>query len=147
MGQTVLPGELISITKIDYGARLPITLLSAPFFGTNYYSEIIELPYTRLKKFGKLNRFNVILYNTPYEYEKPIDKRTSKISRIIGLPGDTIQIINYKIHINGVPTDVDENNLTFNYVVELVNQEINLEIFERYDIIEGSRNEKNSIII
>jgi len=147
MGQTVIPGELILINKTGYGARLPGTLLSIPFFGLNYYSTLIELPYFRLAGSDKINRFEIVLFNLPYQKEKPVDKRTQKISRIIGMPGDTLEIVNSKIKINDLYTDIPEDKLYFGYTVISANPEKMSGIFDKYDINEGSMNEKEQYII
>jgi len=36
---------------------------------------------------------------------RPVDKRENFIKRCVGIAGDTIQIINGKLHINGKPED------------------------------------------
>src|SRR5246127_5294027 len=50
MEGTELTGDYLFVSKISYGARMPITLLSIPFtepeiHGVKTYSDLIKLPY------------------------------------------------------------------------------------------------------
>jgi len=99
--------------------------------GKKSYSERIKLPHKRLRGFSQVKRNDVIVFNFPegdtmvVEYPgqnyyslvrqygrdymlsefdiitHPVDKRENYIKRCIGLPGDTIQIINGETMVNG----------------------------------------------
>lgn len=45
---------------------------------------------------------------------RPVDRRENFVKRCIALPGDTLQIINGQVYINGIPSENPEN-LQFNY--------------------------------
>lgn len=49
---------------------------------------------------------------------RPIDKKDHYIKRCVGLPGDTLQIINRQIHIDGKATENPEH-MQFQYIVRL----------------------------
>lgn len=49
---------------------------------------------------------------------RPVDKRENFIKRTIGLPGETLQIKNRMVYINGKPIENPEN-LQYKYIVEL----------------------------
>ncbi len=53
-------------------------------------------------RFGDPKRFDIIVFR-PYEDEKS----TYYIKRIIGLPGETVQIVGYDIYIDGEPLEED----------------------------------------
>ncbi len=47
---------------------------------------------------------------------RPVDKRENFVKRCVGVAGDTLQIINQQIHINGKPQEAPEHS-EFNYQV------------------------------
>lgn len=64
---------------------------------------------------------------------RPIDKRENYIKRCIGLPGETIEIIDRKVHIDGSPIDQPEKT-QFLYEV-FTNGGLNLKMLKKqYDI-------------
>ncbi len=75
MEDTLLPGDFILATKFDFG---------------------IEIPYTGIKllQFREPERGEVIIFRFPYDGK-------DFIKRVIGLPGDTIEIIHKRVYING----------------------------------------------
>jgi signal peptidase I len=121
MERTLFPGDFIFINKLSYGARTPITPLAAPFmhqympFSNSIpaYLDWISLPYLRLPGFSEIKRNDVIVFNYPLDVERPIDKRTFYVKRCIGLPGDTLQIIEKQLIING---DTLPKNPEFQFV-------------------------------
>ena len=147
MGSTVLPGEILAISKLDFGARLPVTLLSIPFFGFDHYIDLIELPVKRLPGIDSLKRLDIVLFNAPFEFEKPIDKRSLMISRIIGLPGETIEIVDYKSMINNQLNDVPDQNISFKYSVHVDSETSFRQLVKKYDLTEGSITKKNTYVI
>src|SRR5690606_1270783 len=61
MEKTLLIGDFLFVSKMHYGARVPMTPLAIPFFhhtipmlGINAYSELIKLPYMKLPSFQKI---------------------------------------------------------------------------------------------
>ena len=48
---------------------------------------------------------------------RPVDRRENYVKRCTGLPGDTLQIIDGRVYLNGQPTPVPEN-VQFNYFVQ-----------------------------
>lgn len=98
MEDTLLVGDFLFVSKLNYGARTPITL-GIPF--TDYYLEGVELPAVRLPGFGFVKRGDIIVFNYPPD-EAPIDRKTSYIKRVIALPGDTILIEDKVVSVNGV---------------------------------------------
>ncbi len=47
-------------------------------------------------RFGDVERFDIVVFEVPYER-----KGTYYIKRVIGLPGETVQIVDSQIYING----------------------------------------------
>ncbi len=66
---------------------------------------------------------------------RPVDKRENYIKRCIGVPGDTIQIIDEVVHINGKPLDFPEMS-QFLYQVKTDGNPINRRILGKLDVTE-----------
>ncbi|MBI2521562.1 MAG: signal peptidase I [Bdellovibrio sp.] len=85
---TLMIGDFILVNKMAFGFKLPFS----DFFGDPIYL------------FGKSNpkRGDVVVFKYPK------DPSVNYIKRVIGLPGDTIEIKNKIIYINGAPIDVKD---------------------------------------
>ena len=73
MEGSMLVGDYLFVSKMSYGAKLPQTPLSVPFIHNampgsmrNSYVEWIELPYYRLPGFGKVDRYDPVVFNFPH---------------------------------------------------------------------------------
>lgn len=66
---------------------------------------------------------------------RPVDKRENYIKRCIGLPGDTIQIVNEVVYINGKALDFPELS-QFKYLVKTDGNPINKRLIGKLDITE-----------
>jgi len=98
-------GDKVLVDKTAYGIRMPITVLSIPFtfdsfLGFRPYSDLIQLGYRRIF-IEKVNRDDIVLYNNPLEIQKPLDRRQLFLSRCVAVPGDTIQVMENDLFING----------------------------------------------
>jgi len=112
MESTLLTGDYLFVSKINYGSRTPITPLSFPFaqntmplIGTKSYSDLIKLPYYRLPGLSDVKNGDVVVFNYPMEADsplnRPVDKRENYIKRCQAGPGDTLSINNAQVYVNG----------------------------------------------
>ncbi len=99
MEKNLLVGDYLFVSKLHYGTRTPMTL-GIPF--TQIYFKNLTLPHTRLPGFTTVQRFDAIVFNWPAE-DKPVDRKMHYIKRVIGLPGETIEVRNKFVHVNGEP--------------------------------------------
>ncbi len=97
MEKSLLVGDYIVVSKIHYGMRSPMTL-GIPF--TPIYLRGLELPWTRFPGFTAPKRFDTVVFNWPVDEGKPVDRKTYYIKRIIGMPGDTLSIVDKVVHVN-----------------------------------------------
>lgn len=108
MEGTLLAGDYLFVSKLAYGARMPITPVSVPFLESRIgegklktYWNRVQLPYFRLPGLGKIERGDVVVFNYPPGAENdPMDMRVHYIKRCLGLPGDVISIADSKVYIN-----------------------------------------------
>ncbi len=112
MEKSLLIGDFLFVSNMNYGARVPITPVAFPFAhhtmpvtGTKAYWEGIQLDYHRLPGFQKISRNDVVVFNYPMEadapFNRPVDKRENYIKRCLAIPGDTLRIINAQVYVNG----------------------------------------------
>ena len=112
MEKSLLVGDFLFVSKLNYGPRVPMTPVAFPFAhhtmpltGGKAYWEGIKLKYKRLPGFQTIERNDVVVFNFPMEaddpFNRPIDKRENYIKRAIGIPGDTISIREAQVYING----------------------------------------------
>jgi signal peptidase I len=82
-------------------ALFHLTLGSFKVYGTSMLPSIEEGEYIMVSKaayfFGEPQRGDIIVFDSPQ------DPRSDLIKRIIGLPGDTVEIRDDKVFINGAP--------------------------------------------
>ena len=127
MEKSLLVGDFLFVSKMNYGARTPITPISFPFAhhtmpvtGTKSYWDGIQWNYHRLPGFAKIKRSDVVVFNYPMEadapYDRPVDKRENYIKRCQAIAGDTLQIIEAQVHINGKPVESPQFGQTDYYV-------------------------------
>lgn len=69
---------------------------------------------------------------------RPVDKRENYVKRLIAMPGDTLQIIDGVVYINGEIGEQPEE-MQHNYKVKITGSGINPKILEKYNITEGYR--------
>lgn len=93
----------------------------------------LQLPYFRLPGFEKIERNDIIVFNQPADtllrmdrfepdrnYYKPIDKKTNLVKRCVGVAGDTLEVRNGYVFINGVQNKLpSRSHLQFSYEVTL----------------------------
>jgi signal peptidase I len=109
---------------------------------------LAELPYMRLPGFQKIKRNDIVCFNWPVDtlfnmlnptdksYYKPIDKKTNYVKRAVGIAGDTLEVINGYVYINGKPNQLpDRAKLQFSYIVQGKSRGFNQKIMiNNYDI-------------
>jgi signal peptidase I len=132
MEKSLLSGDYILVNKLSYGTRFPNTPLSLPFAHQRFpftedkksYSEWIKFPYFRLFGSPKIEHGDVVVFNWPMDDEYPVDQRTFYIKRCVGIAGDTLEIREGQVYINGEYLDKPEK-LQFNYKVTMDIDSIN----------------------
>ena len=117
--RSLLVGDFLFVSKYHYGARVPKTVISFPMVhdtivgtGVRSYLNKPQLPYLRLPKIQKIKRNDIVTFNWPADtvrqffvrekgVKKPIDKKSNYVKRCVGIPGDTLEIFNGELRING----------------------------------------------
>lgn len=77
---------------------------------------------------------------------RPVDKRENYVKRCIALPGDTLQIINRQVYINGIAAKTPEKSETTYYVLT-DGSNFNPKILENLDITEYSRTNQPGVFM
>jgi signal peptidase I len=135
--KTLLKGDFLLVSKFHYGARLPMTAVAAPMVhdtlpvvNTTSYLKKPQIPYLRIPGFQKIKRNDIVVFNWPADtlfnmyiaadkkYEKPIDKKTNYVKRCVGIAGDSLEIRDGYVFINGKQTVLPDRAKTqFYYTV------------------------------
>ena len=143
---------------------------------TKSYLEWIRLPYYRFPGFRTIDNNDVVVFNYPdgdtvalqmqnrsyygmvremgrdfvwRNYDvvaRPVDKRENYIKRCVGIPGDTLQIINGEIFINGSLLPFPED-VQFNYQVVTDGSPLHARILERLDITDAFQRSASEYIM
>lgn len=156
MEGTLLAGDFLFVSKMHYGARVPITPIAFPLGHQTFpmtdikcYLDRPSLPYMRLPGFQKIKRGDAVVFNYPMEDDRPIDKKTNYIKRCVGLPGETFSIDQGQILINGEKVQ-QPDHLQFHHTVTINNKGINPERLKDLDILENeiyTTNRPNTFIM
>ena len=118
--KSLLVGDFLFVSKYNYGARTPLTPVAAPMvhdtiplINIKSYTTFPQLPYFRFPGYDKIKNNDIVVFNWPTDtlfnmyiaadkrYDKPIDKKTNYVKRCVGIAGDSLQIKNGIIYING----------------------------------------------
>jgi signal peptidase I len=141
MERSLLVGDFLFVSKMEYGPRSPKTPLQLPLthakvWGTELpsYLSFLELPQLRFPSLGKVERNDVVVFNYPPEFEYPRDLRTHYIKRCIAISGDVLEVRAGQAYVNNQPSDNPEL-MQMRYFVE-TDQTIRDRIFSDLDIWE-----------
>ncbi|MDO5971692.1 signal peptidase I [Flavivirga aquimarina] len=121
----------------------------------------LQLPYLRFPGFEKIDRNEIVVFNQPADtlldmnnfrpdrnYYKPIDKKTNLVKRCVAVAGDSLEIRNGYVYINGKQNELpDRAHLQFSYFVQpKTNQFSQAYLKKRYDITDDFRiiNDQNT---
>jgi len=145
MENSLLVGDFLFVSKVNYGPRIPETPLSFPFAhntmplsdGTKSYLEWIKLPYYRIPGFQDIKRNDVVVFNYPADLSRPVDKKDNYIKRCIAIAGDEIEIKGDVVYLNGEEQAFPEH-VQFRYEIDveryrLTKEELNRAGISLYD--------------
>lgn len=155
--KTLLVGDFLFVSKFHYGARLPMTTVASPMvhdtlpvLKTKSYLKWPQLPYLRLPGFQKVKRNEIVVFNWPTDtvrffrdpsgihVKKPIDKKSNYVKRCVAIPGDSLQIKDGYIYINGEKTKLPDRAKTqYMHKVETKGK-LSGAILKRYEVTEGA---------
>src|SRR5690606_6522700 len=95
------------------------------------YMSFPQLPKFRFPGFAKPKHNDIVVFNWPadtvYKFfdenkrhiDKPLDKRSNYVKRLVGMPGDDLSIKDGVVYINGKPLDLgDRAKIQYAYKVE-----------------------------
>ena len=149
MEKSMLIGDFLFVSKLAYGPRVPMTPVAVPLVhhtipGTKKksYSEIVKVPYHRMKGLGDIKRNDCVVFNWPAEkLNRPVDKKENYVKRCVGIAGDKIEIVNGQLMVNDEPQAEPEGmKKQFTYNVKTKGSGLNPKLlYKKFDITEGSR--------
>ena len=117
--KTLRVGDFLLVSKFHYGARIPSTVISLPMvhdtipiIKTRSYLKKPQLPYIRIPGFQEIKNNDIVVFNWPADTVrqffvkergviKPRDKKSNYVKRAIGVPGDSLEIRDGIVYLNG----------------------------------------------
>ncbi len=127
MESEMLVGDKLFVSKLSYGPRVPMTPLALPYvhnsiFGTESYTQAVELPYYRFPGTSTLTNNNIVVFNYPGDGDggsdfHPVDKRTNYVKRCLGIAGDSLKVVDGEVYVNGTMLERPELSQFRYYVV------------------------------
>tara|TARA_Y100000589_G_scaffold331927_1_gene387972 strand:+ start:18598 stop:20151 length:1554 start_codon:yes stop_codon:yes gene_type:complete len=127
MEKSMLVGDFLLVSKMNYGANIPNTPFFLPFMhqkipgteNTPSYLKNIQLGYNRLPGFQQIKNNDIVVFNFPADTLRddiPFDKKMNYVKRCVGISGDTIELKNKSIYINGIK-DIENIPTQFQYII------------------------------
>jgi len=167
--KTLLVGDFLFVSKFHYGARVPMTTVAAPmvhdtipaipvpFTGIKLtkkfrsYLNKPQLPYFRMPGFQKIERNDIVVFSWPVDtveqffkktnrrIRKPIDKKSNYVKRCVAIAGDSLEIKDGYIYINGERTKLpDRAKPQYKFYVNTGGQQLSRNmISNRYQVRDG----------
>jgi signal peptidase I len=153
MEKSLLVNDYLFVSKMHYGARLPMTPLAVPFvhhtvpfLNIKSYSTAIKAPYKRLWGFSQIERYDDVVFNYPQDTEwnssRPVDKKENYIKRCVGLPGDSLEIRDRVLYING-KIGYQPKYMQSNYIVRMTSYDATTRQNEIIDLTDEMRDDLN----
>jgi signal peptidase I len=166
--KSLLIGDFLFVSKFHYGARTPMTTVAAPMVhdtipfvkvksylyddsNPESWKNKLQLPYFRFPGFQEIKNNDIVVFNWPRDtlfhmylpadrrYSKPVDKKTNYVKRCVGIPGDSLQIKNGDVYINGKQLVFPERAKP-QYCYDLkFKSGIDIELMKQYEINEYNR--------
>jgi signal peptidase I len=109
MENTLIPGDFIIVNKAAYSFHLPRNI------------PVFNLEAKRIKFFnlGEPERNDVVVFKFPDNYQNKYYLNFYLVKRVVGEPGDVVQIINKEVFVNGKKVKlpgtalIDSSNVSF----------------------------------
>ena len=164
--KTLYVGDFLFVSKFHYGARIPMTTVAAPmvhdtlpFIGKSYISNSkdqnsivnkLSFPYMRFPAIQKIKHNDIVVFSWPadslnlmwgdhskkFTY-KPIDKKTNYVKRAVGIPGDSLEVKDGYVYINGKRTVLpDRAKPQYFFTVDTGGKQFSQGAAKRYNIRE-----------
>ncbi|MEA4840644.1 MAG: signal peptidase I [Bacteroidales bacterium] len=124
----------IVVFNFPAGDTVPVKQPNPDFYSMCYY----------ISKGNNISRAEAGQYirNHPETFGKvvyrPVDRRENYVKRCIGLPGETLKIVNNQVFINGVAIK-NEPGVQFNYFVQTKGSYISDEQFQKWGVSKDDR--------
>ena len=83
MVPTLLIGDWLFVNKLVYGPHIPFTDINLPGY-------------------GEPRRNDVVVFESPPQYDQPWDLTPTLVKRLVGLAGDTLYMRNDVLYVNGM---------------------------------------------
>lgn len=133
--KTLLVGDFLFVSKVNYGARVPQTAITFPMVHDTIpvakvksYSKFPQIPEMRFPGFEKPEHNDIMVFNWPVDtipyfryqgterFDKPLDKKSNYVKRTVGLPGDNLEIRDGVVYINNKVLDLgDRAKIQYSY--------------------------------
>ncbi|AEM69310.1 signal peptidase I [Allomuricauda ruestringensis DSM 13258] len=108
---TTLAAPMVHDTLPVLKTRSYLADVNPETYKTSWINKL-QLPYMRLPGFEKVEKNDIVVFSLPadtlYQFFKaqkavikPIDKKSNYVKRCVGTPGDSLEVINGYVYING----------------------------------------------
>ena len=166
--KSLLIGDFLFVSKFHYGARVPMTTVAAPMVHdtlpivkTKSYLKFPQLPYMRLPALQKIKQNDIVVFSWPVDtveqffkktnrkIRKPIDKKSNYVKRCVGISGDSLEIRDGYVYINGKKNVLpDRARLQFFYETDTDGKALSVKSLKsRYHVREGGRLQDGNYIL
>lgn len=98
----------------------------------DYYTLCATVPGGRESIWGNKERFGDVVY-------RPVDRRENYVKRCIGLPGETLKIVNDVVYIDGNPIE-EPKNTQYNYFIQTDGRFITDDVWNELGVSVDDRN-------
>jgi len=114
MERSLLVGDFLFVSKVNYGARIPITPIAFPFAhhtmpltGTKAYWDGVQWKYRRLPGFQDIKRNDIVVFNLPVGDTVALENQEISYYKLIRESG--WKSVNEQYSITSRPVDKREN--------------------------------------